>query len=94
MVLCTGCNREFSTSGFTSHVILTRTAVCRAAYRKLSIPSNYVGDDDVDMESTGSENFEGDLYGQYEQADFDWPDGDETIIGMRLPYVGMCKYLY
>ena len=94
MVLCTGCNCEFTASGYTSHVGQTRAAVCRAAYCKLPIPSTSVGDNDIDMESTGSEHFEGDHFGQYEEADFDWPEGNETIIGMRLPYIGMRKHLH
>ncbi|KAF8703639.1 hypothetical protein AX14_014179 [Amanita brunnescens Koide BX004] len=78
MVLFPGCNREFSTSGFITHVHHTTTAVCRAVYHNIFTPSDHVGDNDIDMEHTGSENFEGDYFGNYEQADFSWLEDDET----------------
>jgi hypothetical protein len=91
MVHCTGCNREFSASGFTRHVNSMTTAVCRATYNNL-IPSDDVGDNDIDMENTGG-NFEGDFFGpDYEQAEFGWLEGDETI-GMEPHYLESCKYL-
>jgi hypothetical protein len=88
MVLCPGCNREFSTSGFITHVHRTTTAVCRAAYHNIFTPSDHVGDNDIDMEHTGSENFEGDYFGNYEQADFSWPEDDETN-GTTIHYLAM-----
>ena len=92
MVQCTGCNREFSASGFTRHVNSTTTAVCRATYNNLFVPSDDVGGNDIDMENTGG-NFEGDFFGpNYEQADFGWLEGDETI-GTELHYLELCKYL-
>ena len=85
MVLCTGCNREFSTSGFTTHIRRTTTAICRAAHLN---PFNHAGDNDIDMEYTGSRNFEGDYFGNYEQADFGWPEDDKTN-GTKIHYLGM-----
>lgn len=32
MVHCTGCDCEFTTSGYTSHINFTSNAACRAAY--------------------------------------------------------------
>ena len=87
MVLCTGCNHEFSASGYTKHVNLTTTAVCRAAFHNPSVPYD---DNDVDMEDTDSESFAGDFYGHYEQADFGWPEDDD---GMKLHYLRKSKCL-
>ena len=93
MVLCTGCNREFSASGFTRHVNTTTTAVCRATYHNAFVPDR-VADNDVDMEDTGSGNFDGDFFGpHYEQGDFGWLEEDESI-GTKVHYLGTCKYLH
>ena len=93
MVLCTGCNREFSASGFTRHVNTTTTTVCRATYHNAFVPDR-VADNDVDMENTGSGNFDGDFFGlHYEQGDFGWLEEDESI-GMKAHYLGTCKYLH
>ena len=53
MVLCTGCNREFSASGFTRHVNTMTTAVCRATYHNAFV-LDCVADNDVDMENVMS----------------------------------------
>lgn len=74
------------------HVNSSTTAICHATYNNLFIPSDNVGDNDIDMENTGG-NFEGDFFGpDYEQADFGWLEGDETI-GIEVHYLESCKYL-
>ena len=94
MVLCTGCNREFSASGFTTHVNRTTTAVCWAS-RNLFVPYDHIDidDNDIDMEDTDPRQFAGDFYGHYEQADFGWLEGDEAV-GTNLHYLGKSKYLH
>ena len=63
------------------HVSRTTTAICRAAYNKLfqaALSDNhYVNDVDVDMDPAGSQIFEGDFFGSYKEADFDWPEDEE-----------------
>lgn len=70
MVLCTGCNQEFSASGYTTYVACTRTSFCHAAYNsRLAFLVNRNDDNDIDMDHTGSQTFEG---------DFNWPKDEET----------------
>jgi hypothetical protein len=80
MVQCAGCNQEFSASGYTMHIARTTTSICRAAYNQhfqAALTDNQVDDIDVDMDATGSQRFEGDFFGNYQEVDFDWPQDDE-----------------
>jgi hypothetical protein len=79
MVLCTGCNREFSASGYTTHVARTGTSFCCAVYNsRLAFLVDCNVDNDIDMDHTGSWTFEDDLFGEYEEGNFDWPKDEET----------------
>jgi hypothetical protein len=79
MVLCMGCNREFSATGYTMHVAHTRTSLCHAAHNShLASLVNDNGDIDIDVDPTGSQIFEGDVFGEYAEDDFDWPEDEET----------------
>ena len=80
MVQCVGCNQEFSASGYTMHVARTTTSICRAVYNKrfqVALTDNQVDDIDIDMDTAGSQRFEGDFFGNYQAVDFDWRQDEE-----------------
>ena len=79
MVLCTGCNREFSATGYMMHAACTRTSLCHAAHNsRLAFLLNHNDDIDIDVDATGSRIFEGDVFGEYTEDDFDWPKDEES----------------
>jgi hypothetical protein len=80
MVQCVGCNQEFSASGYMMHVARTTTSICHAVYDKrfqVAPTNNQVDDIDIDMDTAGSQRFEGDFFGNYQEVDFDWPQDEE-----------------
>lgn len=83
MVHCTGCGREFSASGYTSHVTHTKSRICHAAYIN-QLDSLALEEDDSDLDDdTGPQNFLGDSFGNSNDMDFGWPDSDdEQLSGM------------
>jgi hypothetical protein len=78
MVHCAGCHRSFTISGYTLHVQRTGSSACISAYHA------QLGNlDDVDEERDDVEVFSGDFFGDYQDADFDWPDDEqEPVEGM------------
>ncbi|KAK2466529.1 hypothetical protein APHAL10511_001391 [Amanita phalloides] len=59
------------------HVTCAQSPICHAAYGK-SLASlddpQAIDVNDTDMEDIGSQTFKGDLFGNYEDMDFDWPE--------------------
>ena len=72
MVHCTGCHCNFSISGYTSHVQRTQSSPCIAAYHAAIRHEN--GVEDVEEEDVDMETFSGDIFGDYQDDDFAWPD--------------------
>ena len=83
MVHCIGCGREFSASGYTSHVTHTKSRICCAAYIN-QLDSLALEEDDSDLDDdAGPQNFLGDFFGNSDDMDFGWPDSDdEQLSGM------------
>ena len=85
MVHCAGCHCNFSASGYTHHLRFSQSSSCAAAFQGQLEHENVV-DNENDVEITGDEDdmpaFLGDVFGNYEDEDFDWPDGGMSIIDM------------
>jgi hypothetical protein len=72
MVHCAGCHSNFSVSGYTHHLRFTKSSSCAAAYNAQL----------EDIEDNDMPAFSGDFFGNYEDGDFDWPDGGMSSVDM------------
>ena len=68
-VRCAGCHCTFSISGYSHHVQRTGLSACIAAYHAQIKHAEDTEEDHDDMEV-----FSGDVFGNYEDNEFDWPD--------------------
>jgi hypothetical protein len=81
MVHCAGCHSNFSVSGYTHHLRLTQSSACAAAYHAQLEHENDVDiEEDHDMPALS-----GDFFGNYDDKDFNWPDGLLTVNTSLIP---------
>ena len=62
------------------HVAHTTTSICCTVYNKcfqVALTDNQVDNINIDMDTAGSQRFEGDFFGNYWEVDFDWPQDEE-----------------
>lgn len=62
MVHCAGCNRDFTASGYTSHIRRTTRAPCHAIHHRVLADLALDDDSESDVEP---QNFVGDFFGDY-----------------------------
>ena len=74
MVQCAGCNRDFTASGYTSHIRHTTRAPCHAIHH--SVLADLALDDNSDSDAEPP-SFAGDFFGDY---NVDWPDDEEEEV--------------
>jgi hypothetical protein len=71
---CTGCDREFTESGFAMHAMHTSSVLCRNAYRELVIQAALEEQDQNGEDPDMPIAFRGDYFGDYDETEFQWPD--------------------
>jgi hypothetical protein len=78
-VHCAGCHCTFSISGYSSHVRRTGSSLCVAAYQARLREENDI-ENATEDEEDGMDVFSGDFFGDYDNDDFEWPDGGLSSI--------------
>ena len=88
MVLCTGCHRSFASSGYVMHVRNTTNRDCHIGYQHgLQLAGFYdIRDEDNGLQDQvgALDDFEGDLFGKYDEGNFEWPDDDDNSMCFSL----------
>ena len=87
MNLCTGCHHLFTSSGYVKHVCNTTNRDCHIGYQQELWSAWFYDIRDEDEEMYGPQDeagtldgFQGDLFGQYDECDFEWPDDDGMFV--------------
>ncbi|KAJ7248067.1 hypothetical protein C8J57DRAFT_1522618 [Mycena rebaudengoi] len=76
MVLCAGCQEEFSLSGYTHHLQTTPNSACEAIYLANQSRAPLLDSDDDENQPI---NFAGDYFGTYEEEDFNMDQDPQPV---------------
>jgi hypothetical protein len=77
MIFCSGCRRNFTPSGYTRHIRRSHTLACAAAHHEALQAAEL--DNNVD-DMPEVIHFHGDIFGDYEETDLQWPAEAEAEV--------------